>query len=78
MFLVRWANVREDHVKGVERFLIDFYNPPKNIHSVEAQPIEVNLPFPAIKWELYTLLDNLPQLSCQSSPDGLSSDQRIV
>ena len=50
MFLVRWAKVREDHVKGVERFLIDFYNPPKNIHSVEAQPIEVNLPFPAIKW----------------------------
>ena len=47
-FLVKWAKVREDWMKGVEKFLIDSYHPPKNIQDVHAKPIEVNLPFPII------------------------------
>ena len=41
---VSWATVAKEHRDGVERFLIEKWNPPENEQIPTATPIEVNSP----------------------------------
>lgn len=41
---VTWAEVPDDKMDGVERFLVDIFNPIAVDRAPDAQPITVNLP----------------------------------
>ena len=40
-----WADVTDTHIDGVERFLVEHYNPKYNLRIPNVQAVKVNLPF---------------------------------